>query len=48
LLAYCKSYTKKWDTAAGEAVVKALGGYFTDQFGDSLVYDPKAKSYVNR
>jgi 3'-phosphoadenosine 5'-phosphosulfate (PAPS) 3'-phosphatase len=28
ILAYISSYTSKWDSCAGEAIVKALGGYF--------------------
>jgi 3'(2'), 5'-bisphosphate nucleotidase len=32
--------TKKWDTAAPEAVLRALGGHITDVHGQPLGYDP--------
>ena len=31
---YCFSFTKKWDTCAGEAIIRALDGYFLDVFGN--------------
>ena len=43
---YPQGGTKRWDTCAIDACVKALGGKFTDQFGDEIVYDPDA-NYEN-
>ena len=35
--------TKKWDTCAGEAILRACGGHLTDIHGNDLVYDPKGE-----
>ena len=32
--------TKRWDTCAGDALIRAAGGAVTDVHGRSLVYDP--------
>ena len=32
--------TKRWDTCAGDALIRAAGGEVTDIHGHSLVYDP--------
>ena len=34
-----ESHTAKWDTCAGEAIMKAAGGYFSDCAGDHLIYN---------
>ena len=39
--------TKKWDTCAGEAIIKALGGKMTDVFGKPIQYGADA-SYPNK
>mgnify|MGYP001105364251 CR=1 FL=1 len=36
---YPQTGTKRWDTAAIDALIKAAGGTFTDQYGDEIVYD---------
>jgi|688.fasta_scaffold1442666_1 3'-phosphoadenosine 5'-phosphosulfate (PAPS) 3'-phosphatase len=41
MMAYVGSATHKWDSCAGEAVVKSLGGCFTTPSGKSINYDPK-------
>lgn len=41
LMAYSLSFTQKWDTCAGEAVIKAMKGYCTTQFGDEILYNPE-------
>lgn len=45
LFAYCDSFTKKWDSCAGEAIIKSLNGYFIDGNSNNLIYDPKSSSY---
>lgn len=42
LLAYVSTYTSKWDTCAGEAIVLAMGGYFMSQENEPILYDPDA------
>jgi 3'(2'), 5'-bisphosphate nucleotidase len=44
---YCRSNTCKWDTCAGEAIIRGLGGYFSDEKGEEILYDPSAKNYDN-
>lgn len=29
--AYISSYTSKWDTCAGDAIIRAMGGYFVTE-----------------
>lgn len=33
--------TWKWDTAAGHAIVKSAGGYFTNKDGSALLYNKR-------
>ena len=40
---YPQPGTKRWDTCAIDACIKAEGGKFTDMFGDEIDYDPNAK-----
>ncbi len=47
LLVYLSSHTSKWDTCAGEAIVKAMGGYFMAPDKEQIFYDPNAESYKN-
>lgn len=39
-MSYLAAYTCKWDSCAGQAIVRSLGGYFSDPRGDELIYDP--------
>lgn len=32
-MCYLAAYTHKWDSCAGEAIIKSLGGYFSDSHG---------------
>ena len=34
LLAYCDPFTMKWDSGAGEAIIKGMGGYFINAKGE--------------
>jgi 3'(2'), 5'-bisphosphate nucleotidase len=47
LFLYCQSSTNKWDICAGEALMKGLGGYFTDENGNDFTYDHNSKDYLN-
>lgn len=38
---------KKWDTCAGDALLRSIGGLMLDFNGDALYYDPDA-DYVLR
>lgn len=40
MMAYVGSATSKWDSCAGESIVKAMGGYFTTPLGNQISYDP--------
>lgn len=46
-LLYLSAANHKWDSCAGEAIILALGGYFTDCFNQPIAYNPKA-STVNK
>ncbi len=38
-MVYCQSWTHKWDSCAGQAIIKAMGGRFTTPWGSSIVYN---------
>jgi 3'-phosphoadenosine 5'-phosphosulfate (PAPS) 3'-phosphatase len=46
-LLYLRAANHKWDSCAGEAIILALGGSFSDSQGNDILYDPQAKSTVN-
>lgn len=46
-LLYIRANNHKWDSCAPEAIVQALGGFFTDIYGHPIPYDPQAKSTIN-
>ena len=37
-MAYCESWTHKWDSCAGDAIIKAMGGHFTAPWGHHIRY----------
>ena len=41
------SGTKKWDTCAGDGIVRAAGGLFTDIHGKDILYDYVPEKYKN-
>lgn len=47
-MVYLESWTHKWDSCAGDAIIKSMGGYFTNPYGTNITYDPKAISTENR
>ena len=47
-MCYCESWTHKWDSCAGDAIIKAMGGRFTTPFGNNIRYDPTDKSTKNK
>lgn len=40
--------TKRWDTCAGDAIVRAAGGVFTDIHGKDIMYDCSKEEAANR
>lgn len=44
---YMKSLTNKWDSCAGQAIIKAMGGYFCSPFGDELQYNAEKEQEGN-
>ena len=48
MMIYLKSFTYKWDSCAGEAIVKGLGGYMRTPFGEELAYDPEKFNEPNK
>lgn len=46
-MVYIKTGNCRWDSCAGEAIVKAMGGVFTNQHGQQIDYESKAESYKN-
>lgn len=47
MMAYVGSATSKWDSCAGESIIKAMGGNFTTPLGNQISYDPN-ESLSNR
>lgn len=45
---YASSYTYKWDSCAGEAIMYSLKGYFTSQYGEPILYQAENKNEPNR
>ncbi len=46
-LLYLRAANHKWDSCAGEAILVAMGGSFSDAEGKHIPYDPEEKSTVN-
>lgn len=38
-MVYLDSWTHKWDSCAGDAIVKSMGGYFKTPWGADIIYD---------
>ncbi len=38
-MTYCEQWTHKWDSCAGDAIIKAMGGSFTSPYGNDILYD---------
>jgi 3'-phosphoadenosine 5'-phosphosulfate (PAPS) 3'-phosphatase len=47
-LVYLDSWTHKWDSCAGDAIIKSMGGYFTTPYGVNITYDPNAIATENK
>jgi 3'-phosphoadenosine 5'-phosphosulfate (PAPS) 3'-phosphatase len=37
-MVYCENWTHKWDSCAGDAVIKSMGGRFTTPWGYNIRY----------
>ena len=44
---YLESGNCMWDSCAGDCIIQAMGGIFTDMFGQPLNYDHTVKDYHN-
>jgi 3'-phosphoadenosine 5'-phosphosulfate (PAPS) 3'-phosphatase len=47
-MVYLDSWTHKWDSCAGDAIVKSMGGYFTTSWGANIVYKDDPNSTYNK
>lgn len=47
-MCYCESWTHKWDSCAGDALIKAMGGRFTTPYGNNIKYDEHSKETHNK
>lgn len=47
-MAYALSYSQKWDTCAGESIIKGINGFCSTKYGEELVYDPQNPKEYNR
>ncbi len=39
-MAYVGASTSKWDSCAGQAIIRAMGGNFTTPTGKNITYNP--------
>lgn len=46
-MVYFGSRCSKWDTCAGEALIRAIGGQVTGLRNEKIEYDPNNKNYYN-
>jgi len=46
-MVYINTGNCRWDSCAGEAIIKAMGGIFTNQHGQQIDYEPNAEKYLN-
>ena len=46
-LLYLKTGNCRWDSCAGDAIVKAMGGHFTNTLGENIDYEANATNYHN-
>ena len=47
-MAYCESWTHKWDSCAGDAIIRAMGGRFTSPFGNNINYFADSTNTYNK
>ncbi len=47
-MAYSLSLSQKWDTCAGQAIIKAMNGHCTTQYGEDLLYDAEKPKEYNK
>lgn len=47
MFVYLSQQTSKWDTCAGEAIIKALGGSTFTMKEEPIVYDPHLEDHHN-
>ena len=47
LFVYLSHHTSKWDSCAGEAIIKSLGGSTFTMKEEPIVYDPNLEDHHN-
>jgi 3'-phosphoadenosine 5'-phosphosulfate (PAPS) 3'-phosphatase len=45
---YINTSTHKWDSCAGEAIVKSMGGYFKTPKGEDIIYNEEREKTANK
>ena len=47
-MAFCQSWTHKWDSCAGDAIIRAMGGHFTAPWGHPIRYIEDPQNTYNK
>ena len=47
-MAFIDSYTHKWDSCAGDAIIQSMGGHFGNTKGQKIIYNPDDKNTLNK
>jgi len=47
-MTYCENWTHKWDSCAGDAIIKAMKGRFTTSWGNNIRYKADRGSTHNK
>jgi 3'-phosphoadenosine 5'-phosphosulfate (PAPS) 3'-phosphatase len=47
-MVFIDSATHKWDSCAGDAIIKSMGGYFSTPWGTNITYKSNSGSTQNK